>query len=50
MSLGLNELTQAESHMYASLDYAIIGSDNGVAPVRHQTIIWTNADVLSIGP
>ena len=26
-----------------------IGSDNGLSPGRHQTIIWTNAGILSIG-
>ena len=29
---------------------AIIGSDNGLSPGRRQTIIWTNAGFLSIGP
>ena len=28
----------------------IIGSDNGLSPVRRQAIIWTNAGLLSIGP
>ena len=28
----------------------IIGSDNGLAPGRRQTIIWTNAAILSIRP
>ena len=28
----------------------IIGSDNGLSPGRHQTIIWTNAGILLIGP
>ena len=28
----------------------IIGSDNGLSPRRHQTIIWTNAAVLFIWP
>ena len=27
--------------MYASVNKAIIGSDNGILPGRHQTIIWT---------
>ena len=27
-----------------------IGSDNGLSPGRHQTIIWTNAGILLIGP
>ena len=28
----------------------IIGSDNGLAPDRRQAIIWTNAEILLIGP
>ena len=28
----------------------IIGSDNGLSPGRRQTIIWTNAGILLIGP
>ena len=28
---------------------AIIGSDNGLQPVRHQAIIWTNVGILLIG-
>ena len=28
----------------------IIGSGNGLAPERRQTIIWTNAGTLLIGP
>ena len=27
-----------------------IASDNGLSPVLLQAIIWTNADILSIGP
>ena len=30
--------------------FDIIGSDNGLSPVRHQTNIWTNADLLPIEP
>ena len=26
------------------------GSDNGLLPVRHQAIIWTNVGLLSVGP
>ena len=29
---------------------AIIGSDNGLSPGRHQAIIWTNAGILWIWP
>ena len=28
----------------------IIGSDNGLSPVRRQAIIWTNAGILLMGP
>ena len=28
----------------------LIGSDNGLSPGRHHAIIWTNADILLIGP
>ena len=28
----------------------VIGSDNGLSPGRHQTIIWTNAWISSTGP
>ena len=35
--------------MYASVNRLSIGSDNGVSPLRHQAIIWTNAGWLSIG-
>ena len=28
----------------------LIGSDNGLSPGRRQTIIWTNAGILLIGP
>ena len=28
----------------------IIGSDNGLSPVRHQAIIWPNAGILLNGP
>ena len=28
----------------------ILGSDNGLSPDRRQTIIWTNAGILLIGP
>ena len=32
------------------VDYDIISSDNGLSPVRRQAIIWTDADILPIGP
>ena len=32
--------------IYASVNYAIIASDNGLLPVRRQAIIWTNDGLL----
>ena len=37
-------------NIYASMNWISIGSDNGLLPVQHQAITWTNADLLSIGP
>ena len=31
------------SDTYVPINHAIIGSDNGLSPVRHQVFIWTNA-------
>ena len=42
-------LTGAEWHICIS-KLTIIGSDNGLAPDRHQAIIWTNDGILLIGP
>ena len=36
--------------MYASLNKAIIVSDNSLSSVRRQAIIWTNGGSLPIGP
>ena len=47
LSLRFNSLGPSEA--YASVKYAIIGSDNGLSPVRRQAIIWTNDGLLSIG-
>ena len=33
-----------------SVQNAIIGSDNGLVPIQHQAIIWTNDGSLLIGP
>ena len=43
-------LIEAEWCIYVSVKWTIIGSDNGLSPVQWQTIIWTNADSLSIIP
>ena len=44
------ELTEAEWCIYASLNFAIIGSDNGLSQAGRQAIIRTNAGILLIGP
>ena len=36
------------THIYASVNWVIIGSGNGLSPVRRQAITWTNAALLSI--
>ena len=41
---------EAEWRIYASVNYSIMGSDNGLSPVRRQAIIWTNVGVLLFGP
>ena len=37
-------------YIYASVKYAIIGSDNGLLPDMYGTIIWTNSGTLVISP
>ena len=37
-------------YMHASVYQAIIASDNGLVPVRHQAILWISVGLLSIGP
>ena len=37
------------THIYVSR-LTITGSDNGLSPGRRQAIIWTNAEILLIGP
>ena len=39
---------EAEWRIYASATWDIIGSDNGLLPVRRKAIIWTNAGILLI--
>ena len=48
MTLTFHELIEAEWRIYASVNYTIIGSDNGLSTVRQQPIIWTNYRLLSI--
>ena len=47
-SLAGTALTEVEWRIYASVNQVTIGPDNGLSPNRHQAIIWTNADLLSI--
>ena len=35
--------------MQVSVNWIIIGSGNGLSPVRRHAITWTNADLLSTG-
>ena len=35
--------------IYASVNWVIIGSGNGLSPAPHQAITWTNAGLLAIG-
>ena len=41
---------EAKRRIYASINKTIICSDNGLSSDRRQTIIWTNAGILLIGP
>ena len=43
-------LSKAEWRINASVNYTVIGSDNGASPGRRRAIIWTNAGLLLIGP
>ena len=44
--LFLTYRNEADWCIYASVNHVIIGSDDGLSPVCHQVIIWTNEDVL----
>ena len=41
---------EAEWRIYASLNWVIIGADNGLSPVQRQAIIWTNDGILLMQP
>ena len=43
-------LIEAGWGVYTSVNYTIIGSDNGLSPIRWQPIIWTNDGLLSTTP
>ena len=47
--LGLNVLTYPPLVLHVSMDWAIIGSGNGLSPIQRQAITWTNAALLWIG-
>ena len=44
------KLIEAEWRIYASVNFTIISSDNGLSLDRCQAIIWPNAGILLIGP
>ena len=44
-----DELISPYCRIYASVNWVSISSGNGLSPVRHQAIIWTNTGLLSIG-
>ena len=46
----LVKLIEAELRIYAPVTQAIIYSESGLSSVWHQALIWTNPDILSIGP
>ena len=46
---GYNSLRPSDA-FFASENYTIINSDNGLSPGRRQAIIWANAGILLIGP
>ena len=50
MVCPVSELTEAKWHIYASLNWVIIGSDNCLSPVPGPAFIWTNAGLLLIVP
>ena len=50
ISVKIFQLIEAKWHIHASLNWVIIGSNNGLSPVQRQAIIWTNAGILLIGP
>ena len=43
-------MIEAVWHIYASVDQAIVGSDNALSLAWSQAISWTHAGVLSIEP
>ena len=42
--------SSTECRVYASVNWSNIGSGNDLSHVWYQSITWTNADLLAIGP
>ena len=47
---GKHDIIEAEVRIYASANKVIIASDNGLSPIRHQSIIRTNVILLLFRP
>ena len=45
-----SQLISTEWRICALVNWVIIGTCNGLSPVRRQAITWTNAGLISIGP
>ena len=43
-------LISPECHIYTSVNWVRLGSGNGLLPIRHQAITWTNADTVNWTP
>ena len=50
--IGPLEIIEVEwyIYMYVSVNRTLVGSDNGLLPVRRQSITWSNAVILLIWP
>ena len=46
--IGIEFIISPKCHIYASVNWVIISSGNGLSPVRRQAITWTSADILLI--
>ena len=48
---AIKQLTHLpQCHIYASVNWVSVGSDNGLAPGRREAIVKTSAGILLIGP
>ena len=53
LQLIVNSLRPSDTYMCHSavpVNYAIIGSDNGLLPCWHKATVWSNVGILFIGP